>query len=580
MALPVYTVFSSVQILTSSVANPSVLTFQANHGLNTGDTVTVVGHSGSTPSINGSRVVTVIDGDQVSIPVNVTVAGTGGYIVAPRGVQAGSLSCRQPSKGVDTCSVRILSRDGTFRMQQWAKFWLKKNGTSIFGGIVSRAHETSWTDEALSNPGTMSTITVQGFKTLAEWATFTGTLAAGTWKSQLTTLMGELASYGLTLDSGQVDGPDMPETEHQEESILSILDKKAESINWNWEIDPDSMELLSFEPGTLTCSNLSTSAGLFIGDVSVDRRRESWYANRVVVKVGTSGWMPPMLGEVYYGDNASRVILLDHSLNFYGPLWIAIYRNGVFESYYILEYPGDLYPGGPGPYSYDPARSAIVQDVSETILDTVDRLEFPYNYGSIYPFDVIVEDTGEQALAGYVKTVTLYQPDDLSLVTARAWAAAELARRLSTLTTVNYRVDDSDARAGRVHDLTIPERDISGTFVVNELITQHVAPKLIRQSVVAVAGEFAVPTYREWYKKTLAGGGSNAVSGQGSPPTYPAPPFRSVQFNDDGVFGGKLGIEIYKDETSLVCGDESSIDTTDANSCQAFGYDCHIGGAW
>lgn len=67
-----------VSITSSSVANPTVITSSVNHGLVTGDVVTIVGHTGSTPAINGSHTVTVTGPTTFTIPVNVTVGGTGG----------------------------------------------------------------------------------------------------------------------------------------------------------------------------------------------------------------------------------------------------------------------------------------------------------------------------------------------------------------------------------------------------------------------------------------------------------------------------------------------------------------------
>lgn len=64
-------------IAAASVANPTVIT-AIGHGLESGTTITVSG-SNSTPTIDGDRVVTVIDRDTFSVPVNVTVAGTAGY---------------------------------------------------------------------------------------------------------------------------------------------------------------------------------------------------------------------------------------------------------------------------------------------------------------------------------------------------------------------------------------------------------------------------------------------------------------------------------------------------------------------
>jgi DNA-binding XRE family transcriptional regulator len=70
----------SVAITSSSVANPSVITTAANTFKST-DTVTIAGHSGSTPTINGERVATVTGGTTFTIPINVTGGGTGGTAV-------------------------------------------------------------------------------------------------------------------------------------------------------------------------------------------------------------------------------------------------------------------------------------------------------------------------------------------------------------------------------------------------------------------------------------------------------------------------------------------------------------------
>jgi hypothetical protein len=70
----------SVAITSSSVANPSVITTAANTFKST-DTVTIASHADSTPDINGERVATVTAPTTFTIPVNVTVGGTGGTAV-------------------------------------------------------------------------------------------------------------------------------------------------------------------------------------------------------------------------------------------------------------------------------------------------------------------------------------------------------------------------------------------------------------------------------------------------------------------------------------------------------------------
>ncbi len=65
-------------ITSSSIANPTVITTTANHGLTTGETVTIAGHTSVTPAIDGDHVVTVTGLTTFTIPVNVTNDGVGG----------------------------------------------------------------------------------------------------------------------------------------------------------------------------------------------------------------------------------------------------------------------------------------------------------------------------------------------------------------------------------------------------------------------------------------------------------------------------------------------------------------------
>jgi hypothetical protein len=70
---------STVSITSSSAADPTVIV-SAAHSLVTGDVITIAGHSGSTPSLNGSWPVTVLTTTTFTIPVAVSVGGTGGTI--------------------------------------------------------------------------------------------------------------------------------------------------------------------------------------------------------------------------------------------------------------------------------------------------------------------------------------------------------------------------------------------------------------------------------------------------------------------------------------------------------------------
>ncbi|MGE0451780.1 MAG: helix-turn-helix domain-containing protein, partial [Vicinamibacterales bacterium] len=70
--------------LTSSTADDPCVITAAGHGLQTGDEIVIAGHAGTTPTINGTRVVTRIDADSFSIPVDTAggEAGAGGTATA------------------------------------------------------------------------------------------------------------------------------------------------------------------------------------------------------------------------------------------------------------------------------------------------------------------------------------------------------------------------------------------------------------------------------------------------------------------------------------------------------------------
>lgn len=92
-------------ITSSSVAAATVITTTLPHGLTTNDVVAIVGHTGSTPSIGGLYPVTVVGTNTFSIPVNVTVSGTGGGWTA---TAFENIAFKPPASSVPYQQVHIL----------------------------------------------------------------------------------------------------------------------------------------------------------------------------------------------------------------------------------------------------------------------------------------------------------------------------------------------------------------------------------------------------------------------------------------------------------------------------------------
>lgn len=194
-----------------SVANPTVVTC-ANHGLSTGYTIVVSG-SNSTPTINGSRVVTVIDENTFTVPVNVTVLGT-----------AGTWTCAGSDGFLSDWSVNGQPGvRGAGRDEIWAVIASYANGTMrSASGFEARFRKVAgvWTPEAIVRRA-ITTYAVSATHDHTEVLTFEGSgLSVVSHNGDTQTdsreqrqVCSDAENYlsGLSLRSGAVNCYDVPE---------------------------------------------------------------------------------------------------------------------------------------------------------------------------------------------------------------------------------------------------------------------------------------------------------------------------------------------------------------------------------
>ncbi len=108
-----YTLDSSqrvVPITSNSQANPTVVTTPVAHGLTSGDKVLISGVATSSPTINGSRTVTVIGEFTFSVPVDTSAgaAGTGGSFVKVDSANGGVGYLQVTAySGLDSAAIKI-----------------------------------------------------------------------------------------------------------------------------------------------------------------------------------------------------------------------------------------------------------------------------------------------------------------------------------------------------------------------------------------------------------------------------------------------------------------------------------------
>ena len=115
-------------IISTSVANPTHIAASTGggvigHGLVTGDTVTIAG-SGSTPTIDGTRTVTVLSTTVFTVPVAVTIAGTGGTVQRTNARETDFINYAASATDVATALAAIIGTGTISATKQGDGSWI------------------------------------------------------------------------------------------------------------------------------------------------------------------------------------------------------------------------------------------------------------------------------------------------------------------------------------------------------------------------------------------------------------------------------------------------------------------------
>src|SRR3990167_7695317 len=138
-------VTSTVTITSSGVANPGHITTAAPHGLSSGQQIRIVGHTGSTPDINTWWEATVTGASTFTIPVNVTVGGTGGTFKVWSSTEPGYELSMPGAGGPDPRWRLLVTQGGTFAITYKGgaadQYHIEMNRSPGFGmGFALPAH--------------------------------------------------------------------------------------------------------------------------------------------------------------------------------------------------------------------------------------------------------------------------------------------------------------------------------------------------------------------------------------------------------------------------------------------------------
>lgn len=475
---------------------------------------------------------------------DLTIAGV------PKEMRSNSLRINRTMNGRSTVSFQVMSLDRTYRPALDAEVILERDSVRLFAGLITVPLEAGLAG-GVKVPIT-SRITASDFNLYADRRAVNETIPAGTLKAALLILEPYLAIYGVSLDPSQVDGPTLPELIYKYKRLSDVLNELSTLTaqfgdQYVWEIDFDKV-LRMFQPSTVAApfdlieDGSDHSIPFIVGDLEVERNRET-YANRIIVKVPEKTELGRL--EHFTGDGSTDTFALEYTLTRfpYGVIRRYVDPTMVPSGGETFGYTGEVDGGGnPVQWWYDPDTNEIIRNAGPTEAGFIYEVEFDGTFEGVG----IAEDAGEIALRGLTEKVIVVEevPAD---ATAQSLAEGYLAQSLSIQHKIVYKTLQPGLSPGMTQTLTATTRDITGTIILTDVSIQEFGPfellylvKAVRADDTNVLRSFR-DLYKIWRNDLSAGTGSSTSVGTppvNAPTMGPALPFKSVQFNRTGMFGG------------------------------------------
>jgi hypothetical protein len=491
----------AVAIATSSNANPThVITAEA-HGIVSGQTVTVAGHSVS--GVNGANIATRVSATEFTLPVAST-GGTGGTVAR-----------------------------------------------RLFGGAIEAPVE-----QGAGGYG-LATITTElpcaDYNAQAERRVINEVLAGGTLLAMLTRI-GVILT--ITIHPNQVTGPTLAALPCEYATLRDVLDTVATTTGYAWEFDAFN-RLRMFLPNTEAAPvNVIDGNDVAVGDISVTRSRTN-YANRVILRysnAATAAWG-------YLITNAGANFSNNDTVTVGGVTYTFKSSLTNVAGYVQLGATGDeslvhlacaiCLTGTPGSdyaavttinpsvtaWTYGSPQSMAVRALvagasGNSLVGTTATTAMWIWEGGIWGGTPITQLNGgaDQALTNVsIATdaswasdpwdLVVESPETTSQAAADVLSAAVLAVRLVETTTVRYETYALGLRPGQTQTITIANRNVNGTYLITEVASQNTNKARVLRTVTAISSLLAQSADR-WQDAAMYGGavsgGAVSVSGGGS----------------------------------------------------------------
>lgn len=495
--------------------------------------------------------------------IALTVAGVA------RDFRLESLSIRESAKGQNSCSLRVVSIDGSYRPALHDEIAVVEDGTTIFAGYVTEASESGVRPDG-SGSAIDVAVVASDYTQLAARRCFVGTIASGTTLHDALSYIATtyLATYGVTLDATQAAGPTLAEHKWDEVTpINEVLDQLCADAGgatgpYLWEVDY-TKKLRAFLPGqtpaggAYTASfSVTTATTNMVGDITRAPSAAD-YANRVFVKwaqdgahayaylilIGNAGdGHTVTIGDVTYTWQTTLTVGAGHVLigasNRASLMNLASAINGTADGATASATPMHtvVWAGAPtwndavmtviarAPGSQQNSTAVATTGSGGWVGDAMAATTTLVNGTdpTLAGTPVQVDDAAEQAAHGLWERI-LEAPTVYDATAAEAAGTAWLAQVIAESDVVTYTTRNASIHPGMQQTVTVAARGLSGTWFVTDVEIRNQRSNLVERVVSLVKGASIGLSWQDVYRRWAGGAGTGTASGAASVGTTPPP---------------------------------------------------------
>lgn len=480
----------------------------------------------------------------------------------------GTLEIENTVTGRGVAHFVVPSKGGAYRPDRAKEVIIERNSLRVFNGYTEVIEESGIGGEPLADIDNI--VDCVDNRAIPDWKVVLNYVVpdGSTLKDVFTFLVDNyLDDYGVTLSGSQANGPVLPNgLAYDARTAGSILDEVCQIAGgYIWTLGYTKV-LRGFLPGDIAAPfDVVDGQDRLIGDVVVEPSQTD-PATRVIVRYGQG---TREIIDHFVGDGSTTAFTINYFpliahrgyVNVGGTLASGNVTGGANETFSI---------GGGGTWDYDPATKIVTRLTAVPL-----GVDVYFIYTTQFPATVIADSAVTP-----VRDAVFDYPEVFEKAAAQAIADDILLGIGANPRIIRYSTFDVGLEAGQQQHVEVPKRNFDEDVLITDVIFNHLERDEVRYDIVAIEGVKLQHTWkdtiREWSE---FGAGSSAPAapatiGQGG---SPGGVDGSVQFNDNGTFGGDDTFKYTKSITrSFSVGALSSIDATSPDSCIAIGYDAHV----